>query len=106
MDRMTGAELRARRHRLGVQGPWMADRLGVRQDTYRRWESGRDPIPVRVRDEVAAVEDITDQWVETVREWIEDTGQSAPWDPLPHAQPDMVAQPQWWLQVVLRAIED
>lgn len=51
-DRMTGAEFAAHRHLLGLTVQELAGMLGVQARTARAWESGRDPIPWRVPDEL------------------------------------------------------
>lgn len=50
---MTGAELAVWRHLLGLTVDELAEVLGVNERTARAWESGRDPIPARVSDELA-----------------------------------------------------
>lgn len=50
--RPRAVHLRAARELLGVAPEAMAELLGVTDRTYRAWESGRDPIPVGVADEV------------------------------------------------------
>lgn len=52
---MTGAELAVWRHLLGLTIDDLAAVLGVNERTARAWESGRDPVPARVPDEVAAL---------------------------------------------------
>ncbi len=54
-DRMTGAELAAWRHLLGLTLDELAETLAVNVRTTRSWESGRDPIPLRIRAEVAGL---------------------------------------------------
>ena len=54
-DRMTGAELAAWRHLLGLTLDELAGTLAVNVRTTRSWESGRDPIPLRIRAEVAGL---------------------------------------------------
>nr|DAV79576.1 MAG TPA: protein of unknown function (DUF4447) [Caudoviricetes sp.] len=50
--RPRAVHLRAARELLGVAPEAMAELLGVTDRTYRAWESGRDPVPVGVADEV------------------------------------------------------
>lgn len=57
MERLTNSELRAARKIIGLSGQELANRLGVRPDTVRRWESGRDEIPFRVREELVTIAD-------------------------------------------------
>lgn len=49
-----------RREYLGLTIDAMANLLEVNPRTVRSWESGRDPIPVRVRAEIASIEEHTD----------------------------------------------
>lgn len=55
IERMSGAEFAAHRHLLGLTLDEAADALGVRHHTARAWESERDPIPYRVREELRAL---------------------------------------------------
>lgn len=55
MDRMTAAELAAWRHLLGLTLDELADQIGVNPRTTRSWETGRDPIPPRITDEIATL---------------------------------------------------
>lgn len=54
-QRMTGDELRRVRRVLGLTSEALAQRLAVRPDTYRKWESGGDPIPYGVPANLLAV---------------------------------------------------
>lgn len=65
-ERMDGLELKARREYLGLTLDAAALMLGVRQDTLRRWESGRDPIPYRVPAELHTAERFTQRIVEDI----------------------------------------
>ena len=56
-DHLTGAELAARRHLIGVTLDELATILHVNPRTVRAWESGRDNIPARITDEMAALID-------------------------------------------------
>lgn len=56
-DHLTGAELAARRHLIGVTIDELATILHVNPRTVRAWESGRDNIPARITDELAALID-------------------------------------------------
>lgn len=62
--RMTDAELRIARDRLGVSGDWLAGRLGVDSRSYRRWEEGRYQVPPGVADQVAALLEEADKQVD------------------------------------------
>lgn len=61
-------ELRARREYLGLTYDAFATALGVRSDTARRWETGRDRIPGRVPQEIAELEAVTASWVTRLQE--------------------------------------
>ena len=56
-DHLTGAELAARRHLIGVTLDELATILHVNPRTVRAWESGRDSIPARITDEMGALID-------------------------------------------------
>lgn len=58
-DRISGAELRVWLDWLGLTQAAAAESLGVRQDTVRRWLSGREPVPIRVGDELEYIERAT-----------------------------------------------
>ena len=55
MERLTSVQVRQAREALGLSGAALAERLNVRADTVRRWESGRDPVPYGVRMELIEV---------------------------------------------------
>lgn len=55
MERLTNTELCQARRIIGLSGQDLANRLSVRADTVRRWETGREPIPYGVRAELVAV---------------------------------------------------
>ncbi|MTE20227.1 DUF1870 family protein [Streptomyces sp. TRM43335] len=59
-DPLTPAELRTAREYLGLTGDAMAKKLGVNPRTLRSWEQGRDPIPGRIRPEIAELKTATD----------------------------------------------
>ena len=71
MTRIPAGELRATREWLGLSTPTLARLLEVRTDTVRRWESGRERVPLRVRVELDALEQTTaaavDEVVATLR---------------------------------------
>ncbi|WP_458089464.1 helix-turn-helix domain-containing protein [Streptomyces malaysiensis] len=62
-DPLTPAELRAARENLGLTGDHLAKRLGVNPRTLRSWEQGRDPIPGRIRPEIAELKAAADKAV-------------------------------------------
>ena len=51
--RITGPEFAAHRSRLGLTMAELGERLGVRHDTIKRWESERELVPYRVPAELA-----------------------------------------------------
>ena len=69
-DRLTGAELAARRHLIGVTLDELATILHVNPRTVRAWESGRDNIPARITDEMGAlIDEHTDVVNELLNSW-------------------------------------
>jgi len=58
-DPITPAELRTAREHLGLTGDHMAKLLRVNPRTLRSWEHGRDPIPGRIRPEIAELKAAT-----------------------------------------------
>lgn len=64
--RMTGSELIVARSRLGMSRSEFARVLSVKEDTVRRWEIGKDPIPVRLGDEIREIEIATDRAVNSL----------------------------------------
>lgn len=59
-DPLTPAEVRIAREYLGLTGDRMAEKLGVNPRTLRSWEQGRDPVPGRIRPEIAELKEATD----------------------------------------------
>jgi DNA-binding XRE family transcriptional regulator len=109
IDRMTGGELQTVREYLGLTTEAMAGILGVRHDTVRRWESGRERVPERVRSEVEQVEADTAGAVGELVAALQDAR-----DPavvvyrtdadLHAARPDVAhLTARWWRHVVARA---
>lgn len=62
-DPLNPAELRAAREYLGLTGDHLAKRLAVNPRTLRSWEQGRDPIPGRIRPEIAELKAAADKAV-------------------------------------------
>jgi transcriptional regulator with XRE-family HTH domain len=62
-DPLTSAELRIAREHLGLTGDHLAKMLGVNPRTLRSWEQGRDPIPGRIRLEIAELKAATEKAV-------------------------------------------
>ena len=109
--RMDPGEMQTVREYLGLTTESLAGMLGVRPDTLRRWESGREPIPHRVREEVEAVEEYTAAAVGEVVAALHDARDPAVrvyrTDEQMHAaRPDTAHLPaRWWRHVVYRAVE-
>lgn len=61
--RMTGSELLVVRTSLGMSRAELSRVLSVNENTVRRWESGKDPIPARLRDEINTIENAADEAV-------------------------------------------
>lgn len=110
-DRMDPGELQAVREYLGLSPEQLASMLGVRHDTLRRWESGREQVPVRVREEVAHLEDAAADAVDSLvgdltrdpslRVTVYRTDEQ--WQA---AHPGHELTPaRWWRHVVMRALE-
>lgn len=111
-ERMDPGELQAVREYLGLTTEHLAAMLGVRHDTVRRWESGRDPIPERVSGEVEQIEEATAHAVAELSAVLRDAR-----DPavrvyrsdadLHAARPEVAHLPaRWWRHVVMRAVEN
>lgn len=108
-DRLTPAELQTAREHMGLTTAHLAAMLDVRDDTVRRWERGREPIPYRVRDELARITAATDRAVVELADAVRDER-----DPvvivyrtdaeMHAARPDAAHLPaRWWRHVVARA---
>lgn len=110
-ERMDPGELQTVREYLGLTLDALAGMLGVRQDTLRRWESGRDPIPHRVREEIEDIEEYTARAVDEIVAALRDADEPAVRvyrtdEQLHAARPDMAHLPaRWWRHVVYRAAE-
>ena len=65
--RITPAELKARREALGYTTDDLAKAAGVNNRSPRAWESGREPVPVRIRTILDTLEAETDTIIATVR---------------------------------------
>lgn len=109
--RMDPGELQAVREYLGLTGDALAGMLGVNPVTVRRWESGRDPIPHRVPQEVAEIasqtSDAVDELAELLRAADEPRTVVFRTDDDLHAhRPDMAhLTARWWRHVVVRACQ-
>lgn len=58
-ERISGAELRVWLDWLGLSQRTTAELLTVREDTLRRWLADREPIPIRVGEELEAIDAFT-----------------------------------------------
>lgn len=111
-DRMTGGELQTVREYLGLTGQALAGILGVNPRTLRSWEQGRDPVPVRVREEIEAIEADTARAVGEVVAALQDARDPAVvvyrtdedlWAARPGTE-HLTAR--WWRHVVARAVTE
>lgn len=68
-DPLTAAEVYSIREYLGLTGDHMAELLSVNPRTLRSWESGRDPVPGRLRPEVAELVEATNARVAELTHW-------------------------------------
>ena len=111
-DRMDGGELQMVREYLGLTLESLAAMLAVNPRTLRSWESGRDPVPERIREEVERVEAMT---AAAVGELVDALGDAR--DPavvvyrrdadMHTARPDAAHLPaRWWRHVVARACHE
>lgn len=111
-ERMSNAELQTVREYLGLTIEALAGMLSVRPDTVRRWESGREPIPYRVPDEVEKLEQYTAAAVGELVAALQD--QRDPGvavyrrdEDMHAARPDTAHLPaRWWRHVVARAAHE
>lgn len=112
VERMDPGELQTVREYLGLTTEALARMLGVRHGTVRSWESGRVPIPFRVRGEVEQIEASTAAAVGEVVAALRDARDPAlrvyRTDAEMHAaRPDLAHLPaRWWRHVVARAVHE
>ena len=110
--RMDPGELQTVREALGLTTRHLAAILDVRDDTVRRWETGRDAIPVRVREEVESIEQDTAaavaELVAALRHARDPAVLVYRTDAEMHtARPDLAHLPaRWWRHVVYRAVTE
>lgn len=110
MIHMPAGELRVLREWLGLSTPTLARLMGVRADTVRRWETGRERIPRRVREEIEAIEQQTAIAVVQLVEALQDARDPLAvvyrdTEDLPADRPDIVRLgASWWRHVVARAV--
>lgn len=110
-DRMSAGELRTIREFLGLTLDALGNYLDVRPDTVRHWESGRDPIPHRVRDEIARLEGTTAHAVDALVDELH--AMDAPIVTAPRSEDEMrelhpnIDMPaRWYRHVIARAVID
>lgn len=110
-DRMDGGEFQTIREYLGLTADVLAGLLKVGARTIRAWESGRDPIPYAVPDQLRAIEDFTSDHVDQLLAELSN-------QPPPHIvivyrhdedfaarHPDQAhLSARWWRFVVARAV--
>ena len=105
--RITAAELRVRLDGLGLDAQHAPRQLGVRHDTVRRWVSGRELVPVRVRDELLYLEAVTQGAVDALVDVLCDAPRVEVYrtdERLHAARPEYADFPaSWWRMVVARA---
>lgn len=89
VERLTNDEMRRARRITGLSSPELARRLGVRSDTLRRWETGRDPIPYRVREEMVAIAEERAATIQAAARALEDAV------PLPLTPETVIASKGW-----------
>lgn len=53
--RINGAQLKEIRDRLGFSQSRLSAELGVRPDTYNKWEKNKDPVPYQVPAELLEI---------------------------------------------------
>ncbi len=110
-DRMDPGALQTVREYLGLTTQALASMLNVRHDTLRRWESGRDPIPERVREEVEDIKEYSARAVDDVVQALMNSPDPAVavfrTDEQMHAaRPDLSHLPaRWWRHVAYRAAD-
>lgn len=109
---MDGGELQTVREYLGLTIESLAGMLRVNPRTVRSWESGRDPIPERIREEVEAIEAMTAEAVGEVVDALHDMRDPAVAvyrrdEDMHAARPDTSHLPtRWWRHVVARAVHE
>lgn len=112
VERMDPAELRTIREYLGLTRDDLAGALSVREDTVRKWEAGREPIPYRVLEEVERLEVYTANAVALAVDGLESSR-----DPMAvvyRTDADLRTQgvveswctARWWRHVVARAAHE
>lgn len=107
-QRMDPQELRTIREYLGLTAEALAGILSVRTDTIHKWERGNDQIPLRVNEEVAAIQRFTAESVGQLVAGLQDArdpevGVYTRDEDLHAARPDLNhVTARWWRHVVAR----
>lgn len=111
-NRMSGGELQTAREYLGLTLDAFAAIIGVRQDTLRKWEAGKDPVPYRLWEEVEQIEAYTADVVGKVVAGLHDmrdpeVGVYRTDEEFRAAQPNAARfTARWWRHVVARAVTE
>lgn len=114
--RITPAELKARREALGYTTDDIAKAAGVNNRSPRAWESGREPVPVRIRTILDDLEAETGTIIATVSSAIADHQERNPGDlaiitPTTDSAyrtrwPHAAHTARWWRAVIHAATKD
>lgn len=114
--RITPAELKARREALGYTTDDIAKAAGVNNRSPRAWESGREPVPVRIRTILDDLEAETGTIIATVSSAIADHQEQDPGDlaiitPTTDSAyrtrwPHAAHTARWWRAVIHAATKD
>ena len=114
--RITPAELKARREALGYTTDDIAKAAGVNNRSPRAWESGREPVPVRIRALLDDLEAETNAVIHTVRSAIaayqeQDPGDLAIITPTTDSAyrtrwPHATHTARWWRATIHAATKD
>ena len=68
---MTAERLRLRRQGLGIEQRRVAELVRVNKITFNKWESGREPIPIRRVEELERLYGSLEDAVREFEEWRE-----------------------------------
>ncbi len=116
-ERISGAELRVWLDWLGLTQWAAAELLHVREDTVRRWLSGKESVPIRVGEEMEQVDEYTARAVGSLVDALNDmrdpavliyredrkrrvSADEVMWEARPSVRPYPAS---WWRMVVARA---
>ncbi|GAA4707524.1 hypothetical protein APR04_003814 [Promicromonospora umidemergens] len=112
MSHMPAGELRVIREWLGLSTVTLARLLEVRPDSVRRWETGRERVPERVRQEIESIEAVTTDAVGQLITELESARDAVvvvyrDTEDMPADRPDVARfGAPWWRHVVARAVHD